>query len=100
MGTVNSRIFVRILFFANGVKRDICHVKIPQPWPDLPTLVNDRVISRGIYFHETSHLGSFMKLNSHKNFLTRNTQSYLSASMVKNPAFLAILLSRKSTGLD
>ena len=80
--------------FANGIKRDICHVKKSGPWHNLPRLVNDRVISRGIYFHKSSHLGSFAKIKPLQKFPISLTQSYLSARMVKNSACLAILLSR------
>ena len=40
-GTVNSEIFVRILFFANSVKRHICDVKKSQLGHDLPISVKD-----------------------------------------------------------
>ena len=50
--------------FANSVKRDICHIKNSRLGHDIPTSVNDSdiAISRGFYFHETSHMRSFAKI--------------------------------------
>ena len=50
--------------FANSVKRKICLIRNSRIGHDLPTSVNDSdfAISRGCYFHETSHLRSFAKV--------------------------------------
>ena len=48
--------------FANCVKRHISHVFNSQLRHEWPTTVNDRLISRGFYFHETLHMRSFAKI--------------------------------------
>ena len=48
------RNFRENFIFANSVKRDICDIKNSRLRHDLPISVNDEVISRGFYFHETS----------------------------------------------
>ena len=58
--TVNSEMFLY------NVKRHICQVKNSQQGHDLPLSVNDRVISQGLYFHETSHM--FVKIKPLRNF--------------------------------
>ena len=37
-----------------------------EPLPSLNE--SDSAISRGFYFHETSHMGSFAEFNPHQNF--------------------------------
>ena len=55
--------------FANSIKRHICHAKILRLGHDLPISDNDRVISRGFYYHETSHVRSFVNIrNPPENF--------------------------------
>ena len=55
--------------FANSIKSHICQVKISRLGHDSPISLNDRVISRGFYFHETSHVRSFAKIkNPPENF--------------------------------
>ena len=60
---------MRNLFFANSVKRHTCGIKILQLGYDVPISVNDSIfaILQGFYFHETSHMRSFAKMNPHKN---------------------------------
>ena len=47
--TVNSEIFVRILYLGIASK-DICHVKNSRLGHDLPASVNERVISPFLIF--------------------------------------------------
>ena len=54
---------------AKSVKRHICNLKNLLLGPDLPTSVNDRVISWGFYFHETSQMWSFKKIKPSRKFL-------------------------------
>ena len=59
--------------FANSFKRHICDVKNSRLGHDLPISVNDRVISaflggEGGYFHETSHMRSFVKIKPSRKF--------------------------------
>ena len=59
------------LIFANGVKRHICHVKNSRLGQDLPASGNDRVIPpflEDFFFHETSHMRSFVKIKSSQKF--------------------------------
>ena len=48
--------------FANCIKRHSCDVKNLPLGHDLPSSVNDKMISRGFYFQETSHVRSFVKI--------------------------------------
>ena len=57
--------FCENFIFANIVKRHICYVKNSRLGHDLPRSVNDKSdfdISRGFYFHKTSHMRSFVKI--------------------------------------
>ena len=56
------------LIFANSVKRYICNVENSWPWHELPTSVNDRVISPWFYFHESSHMRSLAKTKPSRKF--------------------------------
>ena len=61
--TVNSEIFVRILFLRTVLK----DIKKSQLGHNFPISVNDKsdfIISRGFYFHETSHMQSFAKIKT------------------------------------
>ena len=51
-------------YIAKGPKyyRHIYDVKSSRLEHDLPILVNDRVISRGLYLHETSHSEIFARI--------------------------------------
>ena len=57
--------------FANSIKRHICHIQISRLGHNLHISVKDRVIFAilgGFYFHETSHVRSFAKINPPENF--------------------------------
>ena len=54
--------------YANNVKRHLCDVKKSRLKHDLHISVNDRAISRGFYFHETSHIRSFAKIKPSRKF--------------------------------
>ena len=58
--TVNSEILARILFFANNVKRHICHGKNSRVWHDLPTSVKDKE------FFTISRNSSYAKFRENK----------------------------------
>ena len=57
-----------VFIFANSVKRHICDVKILRLGLGLLISVNERVISPGFYFHETSHMRSFAKIKPSRKF--------------------------------
>ena len=63
--TLNSRPLV-----LNYISNYICNVKNSRLRQGLPISINDSdfAISRGFYFHETSHLQSFMKIKSSRKF--------------------------------
>ena len=56
--------------FANSIKRHICDGQSLQLRHDLHISVNDSdfAISHGFYFHETSHMRSFVKIKSSRKF--------------------------------
>ena len=58
------------LIFANSVKIRICDAERSRLGHDLPISLrqSDFGISRGFYFHETSHMRSFAKINPRENF--------------------------------
>ena len=60
-GTVNSEIFARTLFSPISLNY-ICDVNKSRLEHDLPVSVNNRVISRGFYFHKTSYIRIFVKI--------------------------------------
>ena len=57
--------------FANSIKRHISDVKNSPLRQDLPISIKDSdfAISRGFYFHETSHMRSFAKIKWSQKFL-------------------------------
>ena len=59
--TLCSEIFARLLFSRITIKDIFATLKVCLGH-DLPTSVNNIVISRGFYFHETSHRRSFAKI--------------------------------------
>ena len=62
--------FLENFIFANSVKRHICDVKIMRFGHDLLISVNDSdfTITRGFYFHVTSHMRSLAKIKHSQNF--------------------------------
>ena len=61
--TVNSEIFVQTLFSRIALNVIYGMLKKMRIGHDLPVSVNDRVISRGFYFHKTSLMRSFAKIS-------------------------------------
>ena len=60
--------FIENFIFGNCLKRLTCDWKFSQLGYDLPISVVDRVISRGFYFYETTHMRSLAKIKPSRKF--------------------------------